>query len=400
LADDSRRDEHHARTLPGGEDGCRLSVIVPAYNAAGYLEECLSALSTQTLQPERYEVIVVDDLSTDETVEVASAFGARVIRARENAGPAHARNLGAWAASGEILFFADADVVVRPDVLERALTSLDSEPAIAAVFGSYDDAPRAKGTLSEYRNLLHHFVHQNGSREAATFWTGCGAVRRSVFLQLGGLDVAGHPRCVEDIEFGYRLRSEGFRILLDRRMLCTHPKRWTLRSWLATDIFGRALPWAKLMLTRRQSPNDLNIRGSQKLSVALTGLGLFGAALAGLTPWFLAAGAALIATAVLINLRLFGFFLRQRGFRFALVSIPLHLTYFVYSGLSFVAVWLSLLLGMNVRDGNSPPVPPRSGFGWQRATLTAGAGAWWTISAANRIRRSPGGYGVEEPGTR
>lgn len=389
MADNCRHDGRPVRGWPEGEDGCRVSVIVPAYNAAGYLAECLSALAAQTLPSASYEVIVVDDLSTDETAEVADLFGARVIRAKENAGPAHARNLGAWAASGEILFFADADVVLRADVLERAVACMESEPAIAAMFGSYDDAPRAKGLLSEYRNLLHHFVHQNGSREAATFWTGCGAVRRSVFVQLGGLDVESHPRCIEDIEFGYRLRREGFRILLDRKMLCTHLKRWTLRSWLVTDIFGRAVPWAKLMLTRDESANDLNIKGSQKASVALTGFGLLGMALSGLTPWSLLVGAVLIATAVLVNFPLFRFFRRTRGVRFAIASVPLQLTYFLYSGASFAAVWLSLLLGLSLRDGNSSPLHARTGFGWQRATLTAGAGAWWTIAAANAISRAP-----------
>ena len=55
---------------------------------------------------------------------------------------------------------------------------LREEPGIAAVFGSYDDEPGAPNLVSQYRNLLHHFVHQTGRTEASTFWTGCGAVRR------------------------------------------------------------------------------------------------------------------------------------------------------------------------------------------------------------------------------
>ena len=83
--------------------------------------------------------------------------------------------------------------------------------------------------VSQYRNLLHHFVHQEGNPEASTFWAGCGAVRRAAFDAVAGYDEARFRRpSIEDIELGYRLRRAGYRIRLDRDLQCTHLKRWRL----------------------------------------------------------------------------------------------------------------------------------------------------------------------------
>ena len=100
--------------------------------------------------------------------------------------------------------------------ISRVLTALKERPDVAAVFGSYDARPRSMGTVSQYRNLLHHFVHQKGNPEASTFWAGCGAIRRSVFDEVGGFDEKQFSGRVEDIELGYRLQHTGHRILLDK----------------------------------------------------------------------------------------------------------------------------------------------------------------------------------------
>jgi len=299
-------------------------------------------------------VTVVDDLSSDDTVSVSESLGARVCRLSENSGPSRARNVGAAEARGEYLFFIDADVRIHPGAVWRAVRILDEDPSAAAVFGSYDDRPQARGLPTEYKNLLHHFVHQTGKRQASTFWSGCGAIRRSVFHEVGGFDEIGFPRCIEDIELGYRLRAAGHRILLDRKLQGTHLKRWSLRSWITTDICCRAIPWAQLNLERRVAPDDLNIAWRQKLSVLLTAIGATLVALAPFQPWLLAGGVLAALAVVGLNWRLFDFFRRVRGLRFALACVPLHLFYFLFSGLSFAVVWVAFRAGLQVPDGNAP----------------------------------------------
>ena len=330
---------------------CRVSVVIPACNAASYLARCLDALADGA--PDGCEIIVVDDASRDDTQALAAAKGARVVRQPVNGGPSRARNAGGREARGEILYFVDADIVVHPGAITHVIAFLDAHPEATAVFGSYDDRPAVPGVISQYRNLLHHYTHQTGRREASTFWSGCGAIRRAAFLAVGGFDERDYPRCIEDIELGYRLRRAGHSIVLDPTLLCTHLKEWTIRSMVLADVFCRAIPWARLNRARGSAPDDLNIKQSQKLSVLLTGLALLCLPLALLRPWFLAGAAVAVVLVVALNRQLFKFLCRARGRWFALCCIPLHLLYFFYSGASFAWVQLAGLLGIVPRDWNA-----------------------------------------------
>jgi len=225
------------------------------------------------------------------------------------------------------------------------LAAFDGSRDVAAVFGSYDACPRAPGLVSQYRNLLHHFVHQHGDVAASTFWAGCGAVRRDVFVALGGFDERRFPRpSIEDIELGYRLRAAGCRILLDKNLQGTHLKRWTLRSVVRTDVTCRAIPWARLNLDRRASFTDLNLKASQRASGALVALAFACLLLAAVHQGFAGGAGAAAFGVVLINRDFFGFLRRRHGLAFAAACVPLHLLYFFYSGLSYAFVRLEFLL--------------------------------------------------------
>jgi glycosyltransferase involved in cell wall biosynthesis len=221
----------------------------------------------------------VDDGSTDPSAEVARRYGARVLATKGRRGPAHARNLGADAASGEIVFFIDSDVSVYPGTLGRILSNFRENPGVAAVIGSYDDSPGSGDFLSQYRNLMHCYVHQTGKKKACTFWSGCGAIRKDVFLQHHGFNESYGRPAIEDIELGYRLAAGGCKVVLDRHLLVKHLKRWSLWGVVKTDIMDRGIPWTELILRDQRLPNDLNVQLSQRLSVALVFLMLGIAAL-------------------------------------------------------------------------------------------------------------------------
>jgi len=321
----------------------RVSVIVPVYNDHGNLIECLSAFkATSDIS---CEIIVVDDASTDNSPLVAAGVGARVLRLPKNVGPAAARNYGAYHAQGEVLFFVDADVVVPPGAVRHVAHIFDEHPDVDAVFGSYNAEPRAQGLMSQYWNLRHHFVHQNGDTEASTFWAGCGAIRRTVFQAVGGFDEKRfrHPS-IEDIELGYRLRAAGYRILLDKALQATHLKQWSLRSVIRTDIFRRAIPWSRLIIETKTLPNDLNLKVGQRTSFALVALACVLTALAVVQPALLAGSAIALLGVIVINRSLYGFFVRRRGIRFATASISLHLLYYLYSGVTYSWVWAEFRL--------------------------------------------------------
>jgi glycosyltransferase involved in cell wall biosynthesis len=245
----------------------RISVIIPVYNAESHLRQCLTRLGQSVDAP--FECIVVDDGSTDRSAAVARHFGALVLSTEGRCGPARARNIGARVARGDILLFIDSDVCAHPETLSQVAAEFMSHPEIDALMGSYDPQPSAPNFMSQYRNLMHHYVHQIGKHEATSFWAGCGAVRKETFLEFGGFDEIYRTPAIEDIEFGYRLAAAGRRIRLCNHIQVTHLKNWSARGMLKTDFFYRALPWSELTLRSGQMPNDLNLRISQRISVAL-----------------------------------------------------------------------------------------------------------------------------------
>src|SRR5262249_46521609 len=282
------------------------------------------------------------DGSTDDSAAVARRAGAIVVRNPTPQGPAAARNLGAQAATAPLIFFLDADVAVHPETLGRALARFDADPGLSARVGSYDDEPAAPGLVSQYRNLLHHFVHQDGPfrddvRPAHTFWTGCGVIRRERFLEFGGFDPRLYPRpAIEDIELGYRLTRAGHRIALARDVLATHLKRWTLREMIRTDIFRRGVPWMLLIKRYGAIETDLNVKLGQKVCVALTGLSMLAGGAAMLYPWAAVFSGISLVLIILLNLSFFTFLARRKGIAFAAGALPLHLLYYCCCGISVV----------------------------------------------------------------
>jgi len=326
-----------------------ISVIIPVYNGSGYIEECLGALGRSLYKS--YEIIVTDDASTDNTAEICRGSGVAVITLERQSGPAAARNEGAKRAAGEILLFVDADVVVTENTLGQFADIFNGNPDISAAFGSYDDSPSAPDFISQYRNLLHHFVHQRSSADAGTFWAGCGAVRRGVFSELGGFDRYKYPApSIEDIELGYRMKERGYIISLDKSIQVKHLKHWDMLSVIRTDIFNRALPWSELIVETRLMPSDMNLRITDRVSTALTGLlfissiivvlDLIGVLrvvfIAGIALFMLITAAALL----ILNRDVYGFFIRKRGLKFTLLAIPMHFFYYLYSGVSFAVCWI------------------------------------------------------------
>lgn len=318
----------------------RVSVIVPVYNGGWCLEQCLEGIRRSSYRD--YELIVVDNGSTDNSVAIAQASGALVAHCPGPSGPGAARNTGVAHAAGAIVVFVDADVVVHEDVFARMVERFVEDSKLAAVFGSYDDRPAALNFLSQYKNLLHHYVHQQGSRQATTFWGGCGAVRKDIFLNVGGFDQQKYPTpSIEDIELGDRIHRQGYRICLDRDIQATHLKEWRLVSLLRAEIFYRAIPWSRLILERQGLVNDLNLKMSQRASAGVAGLFLATLPLTPIFPVLTVGCLALLSLFLFLNRGLFAFFLRRRGLVFSAMTVPMHGLYFIYSGVTFVLMWAS-----------------------------------------------------------
>ncbi len=337
-----------------------ISIIIPVYNGSKYLNRCLEALGSSSYRS--YEIIVVDDGSTDNSAEIAREHGVTVINLPQRSGPAGARNYGAQIAKGDILFFVDSDVLVNGETIARVAADFQKNPDISALFGSYDDSPEEKNFISQYKNLFHHFIHQHSGSEAMTFWAGCGAIRREVFEKIGGFDHNRYLKpSIEDIEMGFRMKKSGYRLLLDRDLQVKHLKQWRFLSFLRDDILHRAVPWSKLIIRNREMINDLNIKISHRISAGLVGLSAVLVLFSLLDPRLLYSILFCLALIFVLNNRLYRFFLNRKGIMFASLAFLMHLLYYFYSGVTFTLCRFMSFFPGRGRAG-SPDTNDRNGI--------------------------------------
>jgi GT2 family glycosyltransferase len=288
------------------------------------------------MAPQPGEMILVADGAPLPLPGFADPDRITQLATQRRSGPAVARNLGARHAKGDILFFIDSDIVVPRDLISRVQERFRQKENIAALFGSYDTEPFMPNFLSQYRNLLHHFVHQKGNEEAFTFWSGCGAIRKDVFLELGGFDGEQFPHpSIEDIELGYRLKKAGYSIALCKDLQVKHLKKWAPTSMIKVDFFDRALPWTRLLLREKNYNNDLNLKTSDRLSVVAVFLLLLSLFLGFWNTFAAFSAIPIFLIFIGLNVELYTFFYRQRGWWFTLKVIPWHSVFYLISGSAF-----------------------------------------------------------------
>ena len=186
----------------------KVSVVVPARNAASWLGECLESIRSQ----HPHEMIVIDGCSTDDTAAIARECGATVI-SDEGRGLPAARTLGVRTATGQVVALIDADVVLPPDSLPRLLAEFESGGYDGLQFGL---ASEADGTGYWGEALAWHHNH---SRVRSWFGVSATLMRRDVLLDFGFDD---DFRSGEDVELRIRLEEAGYRLGVSDSVMVRH----------------------------------------------------------------------------------------------------------------------------------------------------------------------------------
>ncbi len=246
----------------------KISIIIPVHNGASTLRECLQAVCSNGY-PVR-EIIIVDDASTDSSLEIAADFPVEIIRRNEASGPAAARNAGAIAAKGDVLFFIDADVIAPKNTLSVIAKSFD-DASVDAITGRFSPRQRYANFSSEYKNLWMHHTYSRLDGEVSLFYTSSAAARRDVFIHAGLFDENYRTPSVEDTDFGHRLTQAGHAVHVNKDLAVEHVKKYSFGKMLRND-FIRSSALTRLFLRRgllRGSGNSSSVPSSFISSIML-----------------------------------------------------------------------------------------------------------------------------------
>lgn len=206
----------------------RISVVIPVYNEAEHLAACLEAIAAQSLAP--YEVIVVDNNSSDDTAAVARRFGFVTLLREPRQGVVHARNRGFDAAHGDLIARIDADTVLPPEWLAR-IHSIFENPAVSAVSGAphYYDFP-----LPALADAVDWPLRGRLARKLKNtnfLWGANMAVRRRDWLLVRD-SLCSDNRLHEDFDLGIHLQAQGLKVDYDEGLVAgVSSRRIDSRFW-------------------------------------------------------------------------------------------------------------------------------------------------------------------------
>jgi GT2 family glycosyltransferase len=205
------------------------SIIIPTFNGATRIENCLKVLLAQT-SGRNVEILIVDDGSTDNTVQVVSRYGIRLIT-QANAGPAAARNRGAIEACGAIILFTDDDCVPTPEWLDAMLEPFKDPEVVGAkgVYRTHQRSLAARFVQIEYEDRYHMMSSLSCIDFIDTY---SAAFRRQRFLETSGYDTSFPVACAEDIELSYRMSARGWKMKFAPAAIVYHTHPDTLWRYL------------------------------------------------------------------------------------------------------------------------------------------------------------------------
>jgi cellulose synthase/poly-beta-1,6-N-acetylglucosamine synthase-like glycosyltransferase len=253
-----------------------ISVVVAAYNAAATIGDCVAALSNQSMPRDAYEIIVVDDGSTDGTGDIAEGGGAIVLR-QAHGGPAVARNAGIAAARGGLVLTTDADCAPAPEWIHEMVAPL-SDPTVSGAKGVYrtrQSSIAARFVQVEYEDRYDHTARHRYIDFVDSYSM---AYRATVLAAGGGFDP--RFRYLEDQELSFRLAAAGHKMLFCPTAVVYHRHADT---WLAYArkkcIIGYWKTWV-LLLHPGKATRDSHTPASVKVQMLLAAASLLATGLA------------------------------------------------------------------------------------------------------------------------
>lgn len=230
-----------------------ISVIIPNHDGEATIGECLKAAFESDYSS--FEVVVVDDASSDGSSDIIKKFPAKHIELKEHAGVSRARNTGAKNSSGDILLFIDADCMLERDAL--ALVERSMSGGTPVIGGTYTQIPfDSQNFFSTFQSIFINYNETKGEPDYIA--AHCLAVSRKVFDEVGGFiedSYMGIAAGVEDVEFSHRLRRADYTLKMDPKILVRHFFNFTFYKSM-TNAFKKSRVWTMYSLNNKDVFRD------------------------------------------------------------------------------------------------------------------------------------------------
>ncbi len=296
-----------------------ISIIIPNRNASATIGKCLeAAFSTGH---ENFEVVVVDDCSDDNSVELIKKFPCKLIRLEKHSGASQARNVGARNSKGDIYFFTDADCLIGKNALARVNASLSEKGRDFVVGGTYTRIPYDEGFFSVFQSVFVNYSETKKCETPDYVATHAMAINAEAFRKTGGFSENFLP-ILEDVEFSHRLRKAGYKLFINPELQVRHIFNYSFFKSMR-NAARKTLYWTMYSIMNRDLLADsgtasieLKVNGTSFLAmILLTALGLLFR-----EPAFLMPVPALFIFNVAVNKRLLMAFYEAKGLVFTIFA--------------------------------------------------------------------------------
>ncbi len=293
-----------------------ISVIIPVRNDPENLRRCIDYIKASSKKPS--EILVIDDASDLDLERNLSDSDVSFIKLNKQRGPASARNVGAKTAKGDVILFIDSDVFIQKDTIGRIADEFENNDEDAVV-GVFDDYRQYSSFFSDYKNLWMKYNYEKIPERAALFYTSLAAIKKSVFLEIGGFDENHKRPSTEDTAFGNALWNNGIKPLINPEVKAIHNKEYSFYGILKTDYF-RASDLLKMKLR-----NDMGaLQEGNRTSVPFPFIASVFSTFMAFSLFFATgeylASIFLIVCSIMLNLKFLIWLFRKRGLVFSFKS--------------------------------------------------------------------------------
>lgn len=341
-----------------------LSIIIPAYNAQKTIVPLLESIrESQKVNFGEIEVIVVDDKSSDETIQSVISFKRpglsrlKIIKLKKNQGPAKARNVGVKYAKGKVVLFLDADVVLYKNTLFEIIRSFRNDCDLYALTGVWDKKQKSPKFFPKFK-ALRDWSYWINERDPKNYYylfsTRVAAIKRDLFLRLGGFDTTYKHALVEDIELTYRI-AKRYAVVFNPKAMVAHEfedfgpilKKYFWRSFYWSKIYRERKKFDPVATTGKEAVTTVSAGGVVGIIILwgivriireIWGIGIIGE----IEKWLWVVGCGLLAVHLFGVRKFLWFAAREEGIIFAvksfLVGMVLYMAILAGAAISFVNV--------------------------------------------------------------